>query len=739
MSDEPLSEWNAQDAELLRRIFLEEAEGYLRHIADAQQRLSHVSEAEGGGVVEAEVIDGLFRHLHTLKGSAGSVGFNAISHAAHDLEDLCAEMRAGNLAATPGIIARIDEGVTGLRALLDGARAAPATSQGEASPTPMARMAERRQSTDRRGVSRRHGERVLRVDSERLDALLDGVGDLVILRTRIERRLRDLQSVMGDMDRARGGLRTLASEVSIEKAAGSGPAPQTAARFRALVDRVGEIEVEFTDAIAYLERASQALTSESESLRRTSDHLEEQLRRARLVPLEWIFGRLASALRELERNAGCQADLEVTGSEIELDKSVIDQLTDPLLHLLRNAIAHGIETPGERAARGKHARGRITINARQEGEFAFLQFEDDGRGIDREQVRRALVREKRLTESEPLKDELLLSAIFEPGFSSRLQSDALAGRGMGLNIVKKALVQLGGDVRVEYQPGVFTRFSLSVPLTGSIIQGLLFKVGGQVYAVPAMNVVEALPIGIDERQVAHSGGRVDPSPLPVLKLQSLLGVEIPPGPRLAALHVRYGERSFILTCDRIIGPRTIVVRPLGPLLGHIPLYAGVTISGSGKAQLVFDLGALFEAAYTHSRAAPQPARRGRPRILVVDDSRLAREAAARVLVAAGYQPITAEDGWEAWEMVSERRFDAVVTDLEMPRMDGYDLIVRIRGEATLRGLPVVVYSSRTSETARARAIDAGANTVLPKIPNKRVLVDALAALLGDTPSETVGS
>jgi CheY-like chemotaxis protein len=217
--------------------------------------------------------------------------------------------------------------------------------------------------------------------------------------------------------------------------------------------------------------------------------------------------------------------------------------------------------------------------------------------------------------------------------------------------------------------------------------------------------------------------------LPLLRLHALLGIELPPGRRATALHVRYGGRDFVLTCDKVIGPRTVVIRPPGPLLGLIPLYAGVTASGAGKAQLVLDLGALADAAFGPPRIAAPGPQRGQPRVLIVDDSRMARESAARLLSAAGYQTVAAEDGWDAWEVLGERRFDAVVTGLEMPRVDGFQLIARIRHESTLRGLPIVVLSSRTSQSTRQRALLAGANIFLPKSRYKRSLVEAVASCL----------
>jgi two-component system chemotaxis sensor kinase CheA len=281
-------------------------------------------------------------------------------------------------------------------------------------------------------------------------------------------------------------------------------------------------------------------------------------------------------------------------------------------------MAHGIEPAKVRAERGKPARGRITIRAAQEADFVHLTFEDDGGGIDRQAIRRALQASGENADSGDLDDEALMNAIFEAGFSTRAQSDALSGRGMGMNIVKRAVARMGGEIKIESQPGAFTRFKLTLPLAGAIMQGLLFKIGGQVYAVPAAHVIEVLPIGHNvltstTPPSANSSGELPALGgvnLPILRLHALLGLELPPGRRAAALHVRYAGRNFLITCDKVIGPRTIVVRPPGPLIGLIPFYAGVTASGTGKAQLVLDLGALADVAYATSTPMPAAPRRG---------------------------------------------------------------------------------------------------------------------------------
>ena len=724
------------EGEMLRNLFLEEAEKHLGRISEAQRLLSRASEASLE--VSPEVVDVLFRNLHTLKGSAGSVGFDAVARAAHSLEELCSEIRRGQLAPTFGILERIDEGVAEIRALLSSFRLSipPARSIDALEAVAVPREnSDRRRGADRRALTERRagGEGVLRVDVERLDALFESVGDLVILRTRLDRRVHEMQSVLRDLSSTKNNLRAVQGALAAEL-----PAPARMEEVARLLDRLGEVDVEFTDTLSYLDRTARRLAEDAASMRGTSEYIEDQIRRARLVPLEWAFSRLGSALRELERSCHRQADLAVHGGEVELDKAIVDQLVDPLLHLLRNAMAHGIEPAQVRSERGKPARGRISIRAALESDFVFLTFEDDGGGIDRDAIRRTLQSSGQAASDAAVTDDELLNAIFEAGFSTRVQSDALAGRGLGMNIVKRAVVRMGGEIKVESQPGAFTRIRLSLPLAGAITQGLLFKIGGQVYAVPSAHVLEVLPIGHNvltgsARNAGDSGDlpAIAGISIPILKLHSLLGLELPPGRRAAALHVRYAGRNFLVTCDKVIGPRTIVVRPPGALLGLIPIYAGVTASGAGKAQLVLDLGTLVELAYAGSVPMPVGPRRGQPRVLVADDSRLAREATARMLVSAGYQSIVAEDGWEAWEMLSERRFDVVVTGLEMPRLDGFQLISRVRREATLRGLPIIVLSSRTSQSARDRALAAGANVFLPKTRHRKSLIEAIAGCLRD--------
>lgn len=753
---------DARDGSFLRGMFLDEAVGHLAAVETALLTLGRTHEPPTLVRAAAEML----RHLHTLKGAAGSVGLDSVGNVAHELEELCAEIHEQRLSPTLAVLERLDESLGTLGALLDGARDLPGDAEearlahrlgaatpplaadslgqfdpAQAPPAPAPPVsAALGARTGLAGPA--DAERSLRIKSAHLEALQDGVGDLVILRTRIERRLREFESTARDLGATRGALREAVRSMS------SPEAPATPLGGRALLDRMGEIEHGLGDAGTHLERATRSLGGEVETLRRLTAQIDHELRRARKVPLDWAFQRLPHTLRELEHSTGHEADLVLSGGSIEVDKTLAEQLAEALLHLLRNAMAHGIETPGERIAAGKSARGRIEVTAREEGEFVFVSFGDDGRGLDREQIRHALIRRGRLDAEAAPDDDVLVSAIFEAGFSSRPVADRLAGRGLGLNIVKRAALRMGGDVAVQDTPGRGTRFVISAPNQGAITLAVLFKVGGQVYAVPAAHVTKAASVPSDEAGEAApgSGPTAQARPAakpPMLCLQDLFGAEAAPDAARAALHVRYGDENFIMTCDKIIGPRTIVVRPLGPILAGLPLYAGVTVSGSGKAQLVLDVAALCEVAVGGAAPvalSPSPSRRVTPRILVVDDSRLQREATMRTLLGAGLQVVTAEDGMEAWELLGECRFDALVTDLEMPRLDGFDLITRVRQEAALKNLPVVVVSSRTAQAPRLRALSAGADAILPKGPHRKVLLDTLTALLtrtGDRPHGAV--
>ncbi len=547
--------YGPDDARVLRALFLEEVGNYLDRILQAAEGFVHSTTR--ADFVPGEELDALFRALHTLKGAAGSVGHEAIAQATHDLEDICADIRHGRLTPTPGIIERMEDELGALRALVEGARTRPLPAAPVAATSPSV-LVDRRRENDRRFVGDRRGQDgAVQVESSHLDRMLEHVGDLVVLRTRMERALGRLQGV-------RSQLTELKSEFD--------RLPEAAS----LSERLAEATLELNDNL----RATQ---SETESLRTTTEGLNNTVRHARLMRVDWIFHRLRSVLHEAESTTGKKAQLVTSGGNLELDRTLLEKLFPPLLHLVRNAIAHGVEFPEMRRQVGKPETGRIEVIARLDGDFVFLTFSDDGAGVDRERARRTLVDQGRLAADETLDDERLVAALFEVGFSTRETADTMAGRGMGLDIVRTTVHALGGEVNCETARGRGTRFDMSFPLTTAITEALLFKVGGQVYALPQSHVLGTLA-GSLEAAAASTEAALD--------LRILFGTTA--SIDSATIAARWGNRTFSIVCDRIIGPRTIVIRPSGGIIGRIPYFAGTTVSGSGKAQLVLNTRTLFE-------------------------------------------------------------------------------------------------------------------------------------------------
>jgi chemosensory pili system protein ChpA (sensor histidine kinase/response regulator) len=647
---------------------------------------------------------------------------------------------------------------------------------------------------DRRTADRRHEPHILRVDAARVDTLMDAVGELVFDRTRLERRGQELRTLARELSKTRAALRLLLAPLRAATQSAQAGVPPSLEAVTALTTRVLEIESELAGHSAGLSRTTQTLLDDTEALRRTSSQLQSGLTQVRMTSMRSLFSRLAGPLRESARRAGKRVELATAGEDTELDKTVVEQIIDPLVQILRNAVVHGIERPEVRAIAGKPTVGRITMSARHQGDSVYLEVADDGAGIDVARLRQRLVSLGRVSpeQAAAMKPERVVAAIFEPGISTRDEADELAGRGVGLDVVRDGIARLGGDISVESSPGDGTRFIIRLPLTTAITQALLFKVGGQVYALPNVHVVETAAIEASTPAMpTHLTVRDEPVPL--VSLHELLGAEPPhDARRIPAVVLKFAGRKLAATCDKVVGPREIVVKSIGPLLAPLGIYAGATISGAGKVQLILDPAALAQLAYpaqalggdavpagpmegatSTAAATPVPIppqamatdpgfpmdagpavsasrRVGRDtggvpalrsvsgqmaavmpprRILVADDSKSVREAVTRMLASAGYIVDVAQDGWEAWEMLQDVDYDLLVTDLEMPRVGGFELIEKIRRDERWRALPVMVISSRSGEPQRQRASQAGANAFQPKPVSRPALLDQIALLL----------
>ncbi len=700
----------------------------------------------------------LFRAIHTLKGAAYVVGHVRVGDLAHRIEDVLAAARStrGSLgvAAIDAIHAAVEaarcllgltdvvslENVTEVheQALARLATATPpaATGIGDAgapasssippaepvSPAPLAAAP---------GAAPSRGS----IAGMRLDLLVNLAGELVAARRRVEGRLRELERVGEVLSLSRTRMAKAVGE--FEELQGSGfdlltgqGEPQSAIvkkskpdpLFAELdldrfdhVDMVGRSLAEITADLAVAQTQvaglARGLSEDTGWIQRLTGTLRSEITRARLVPVGRMFARVARQVREAASAAGKSVALEVTGESVEVDSAIVEQMTAPILHLLQNAITHGIEREDERRARGKPAQGKISLRASHRGGSIHIEMSDDGRGIDVERLKAEAVRRGLVPpEVARLMDGTeALELIFQPGLSTASAVTPSAGRGVGLDVVRTTVGRLNGEVAVASEAGAGTRFTIRLPLTVLVSEALLVRVGSEILAIPvnAVKRIVAVPCDEVERAGRAERVRVEDQPLDLLRLDRLLGLTPDEErARLCVVALRAAGRPVALAVDELLGKEEIVVRGLGEFLGSVGPFGGATLSDEGRIILLLDPARLLEtpgasaAAAVPARAEPPitPAAPAEPpgprRILLVDDSISVRKFVGQMLERAGFAVITAADGVEGLQVLEETPVDAVITDLEMPRLNGFELIQELRRRAATRDLPIVVLTTR---------------------------------------------
>jgi two-component system, chemotaxis family, sensor kinase CheA len=443
-----------------------------------------------------------------------------------------------------------------------------------------------------------------------------------------------------------------------------------------------------------------------------------------MVRFDELFQKHARGLRELARSQGKKVRVTVDEHEVAVDKQVLDKLDEALLHIARNAIDHGIESAAARSSAGKSARAEIKLLAREAGEYVEVIVEDDGRGVDIAGVQRAAVERGLLSEEQVLglskQDTLML--LFQPDFSTRDSVSDVSGRGIGLDIVRKQIAELDGSVRMESASGQGTRFVLRVPISTAFAKALVFKSDKQLYALPASAVERIVYAGADEIEAAGHGQALvqDRSRIPIMSLQHVLGLPTTnaSGP-MRVLLVLSGPPRVALEVDGLVGQRETLRRNLNAFCAESELVNGTAVIEGQKLVLFLNVAALSLrglVAIDKPLPAPRPkaAGRERGRILFVDDSELTRDMVVSLLQRGGFSVREAVDGSDAWEAIQRDPPDLVLTDLDMPVMDGFALVQRIRSVAALRELPVIVLSTRGAEQDKRRAMEAGADAYLVK-------------------------
>lgn len=468
--------------------------------------------------------------------------------------------------------------------------------------------------------------------------------------------------------------------------------------------------------------------------------LSEEVTTLRMVPVSLVTEPFARMVRELAKGLGKDVDFHVDGDDARVDRSVLDTLKDPLLHLVRNAVDHGLEGRDARVAAGKPPRGSLAIHVSREGERLVLRVEDDGRGLDPAELRRAAVRKGMMPETaaSTLDDAAAVELIFLPGFSSKDDVTDLSGRGVGLDVVRTNLLAIGGEVTVESKPGRGAVFELRVPISLTVAPVLFVQVGDERLCLTASNVMQAVQVQTEQvREIAGKAAlRLDDEVLPFASVASILGAapERPASAGELVLVLRGRGQSAAVAVDRVLEERVQAILPLKGLLSRYPHLSGATPLADGTLAMVLSAPHLVSTVHGRElKLMAMPTRRreeARRRVLVVDDSPLTRELLVQLLESVGYVVVQASDGGEALERLAREAVDIVVSDLEMPNVDGLELTRRLKSHPTLRSLPVVIVTTRGSEADRRRGMDAGADGYVTKGDLVRQdLVDVVARLL----------
>jgi chemosensory pili system protein ChpA (sensor histidine kinase/response regulator) len=758
----------------------------------------------------------LFRAIHTLKGAAYTVGCPVIARLAHRMEDLLGAVREDTLPLTSPLVdalfsatdalklmvQRADGPVPALAATVASARAkleavAPALDL-EAGPAASAASSAVEASVDASLAATIQAEGSataeepatpwspastigrsatpasqprettptrpsIRVTLDRLDGLLNLVGELVIARSRLDRRMLQLERAGDLLGFTRARMAQTARE--FERKYGNptlpmpgltptAPAPAgepLAAVFEELefdryddlnilARRVSEIAEDVSEIQAQLGDFTRIVRSDTSRIQALTAELRGEITRARMVPVGRLFARFGRQVREAARAAGKTVTLELAGESVEMDNTMVEEIAGPLLHLVQNAIIHGLEPETERRAAGKALHGTVYLNAYHKGPSIYVEVADDGRGVDAERVRARAVSLGLLRPEAAarLSDREALDLIFLPGFSTATTITEAAGRGVGMDVVRTNVRRLNGEIEVETAVGVGTRFTIKLPLTVTISDAFLVRVHTDVVAVPVTAVRRILMVRPDEIRVA--GGvetlRIDDEMVDLVSLPAVLGLPAAArGMRLPVLVLRIGRRSLAVEIDELLGKDEIVIKSLGDFLEGVGPFSGATIDGEGRVILLIDAARLLGAGGAESPlgAVPEPteatlATAGSRAVLLVDDSVSIRRFVRQMLERAGFRVTTANDGADALRQLGGLNVDIVITDLEMPNVNGFELIRDLRRRPATRALPVVVLTTRSGDKHVTLARQLGVQHYVTKPVDEQALVQLVESL-----------
>ena len=716
-------------------------------------------------------LDILRRNLHTLKGSARMVGAMRLGELTHVMESRIVAIIEGEVAASAADFEALEGQLDRLAATVEhlkhGGGADDVSAPHEEAPlelqaSPSADLATpiADENTAAQPILRDTQALTLRVRADWVDRMVNQAGEVAIARSRIESEVFNFKRHVGELSEALMRLRGHIREVEIQaesqmqstflsQGQGEHFDPLEFDRFtrfqevtRFLAESVNDISTVQHILLARLGEADAALIHQT----RLNRELQQNLLRVRMVPMYSVAERLYRTVRQTARDVDKRAQLDIQGGDLEIDRSVLEKVTAPLEHLLRNALAHGIESSEVRIAAGKPEFGEITLTAQQSGNEMLLTVKDDGAGLNFARIREKALAQGILTPGIEPSEAQLAQMIFAAGFSTAEEVSEVSGRGVGMDVVKSEIAALGGRIDISSTTGGGTQFSIYLPLTLAMTQAVMFTAGKQDYALPTTLVQQVLELKPEPLAAAVEAGEIEwrGSRYPFSYLPHLLGNtdavhEVQRFNRVVLL--KSGNSQAAILVDLIEGTREIVVKNIGPQLARVTGIAGATVRGDGRVILILNPVPLalrwmsqpketreHITTHTHDPAEPQLA----PMVLIVDDSLTVRKITSRLLTREGYRMDTAKDGVDALEKMHDLIPDVVLLDVEMPRMDGFELARVMRNDARLKTIPIIMITSRTAEKHRNHALELGVNLYMGKPYQEQQLLDSIRTLVGQT-------
>lgn len=784
--DQPL-DLTGLDPELVD-IFVEEGADLLDHSDSLLARLREQPE-------ERETLAGLQRDLHTLKGGARMAGVMPVGELGHVMESLLEAVVDHRSELGRDGVGLLEQGFDRLHAMVTrvGVRRAigmplaliaqfEARARGERLPMPAAPSSRPLETAsadhvpapavdlkplsapigdqpvlgDEDDIAVRAPQEQVRIRADLLDRLVNYAGEVAIYRARLEQQLGAFRTAIAEMEATNTRMRDQLRRLEIETEA------QIVARYQRedVEASFDPLELDRFSTLQQLTRALSESAADQTSLQttfddltrqyetlllqqsRVSSELQEGLMRTRMVPFDGLLPRLRRVVRQASGELGKQVSLRLEGTQGELDRNVLERMTAPLEHMLRNAVAHGLETADRRVAAGKTEEGTIRIAVRREGSEVVLEVGDDGRGLDREAIRRRALERGLIRPEVELSDADLDMLIFEPGFSTADEVSRLAGRGVGMDVVASEVRQLGGTLDIASEKGKGVTFTLRLPQTLAVTQAVFVRIGETAFAVPIASVRgvgrisrEDLAAAENEESATFRYGGEDYAVHDLGRLMGQTPAKADGLLQVPLLLIRAGELRAAVTVDQVIGNREIVVKPVGPQVASVPGIFGATIMGDGRVVVILDIAPLVRRHAALPRGfvhvlAPVVEKRAVPLVMVVDDSVTMRKVTGRVLERHNFEVVTAKDGIDALERMAERVPDLMLLDIEMPRMDGYELAGAMRSDSRLRDVPICMITSRTGDKHRQRAFELGVQRYLGKPYQEPELMRNVFDLLG---------